>query len=1009
MPIKNETNRGLSAPARVKRSNMLHKQRIAAICIAAAILLLIAALAVVLYLADIYTFEDINGDVYLVKKIDGVYALCYKDGEVCGTVDFKNEKCYITAIGTIVHVDGETGKTTIKVVPEIEGTETQFYDYYVSLFNSMTYDEHSVKEPSQIIESIEVHNLNGTYKFLRDANYKFVIEGHEDTPYSSLSFAQFASTCGSAVASRRLESPVRLEDGRVDYAEYGLAAEMRERVETDDDGNEVTVEYEYTPTYYVITAKNGDYHKVLVGDVTVTGDGYYAKYEGGCVNGKEQSARETVYVLTLTTIALTDGFNGYELLVGRIENFVTPQIVYEMGLAEYFNVKDFIIYRDIDYTAIYAALSEKFTAEDAGSEEFMAEYERLFLEYSRKMCDFSFYETSERQGSMNAYVPYLSNMEYNAGYYLNGGNVDLMLQGFYQTEFSEVVKLSPSDEELDEYGLLNPAYVVSYFFKTTNEKGEETYVENYVEISARQEGGIYYAYSQVYDMIVSIKESSFAFLEWDESYWYDQSYIQLNISDVDSILIESPAFSTEFTLEDTASKYLGYIAESGRSINVGDKKYTIEKNKQGKYVLMSSGEAVRSFYSGDYLITPVSYSGGQRADTNYIFSESSQVDTDGDGSSDAILYYYYDVIYSGGEYVLVAQVLCSDLNGNQIGQGEVVVGQKAYESPYFMTRNGFLFFANKSSAVGQKIDATYGKYSRGAWGEGSLFVTSKGENVFIDKKTGEWVIIDGVSCGVYLADDTTSRLAERAVTIPPLYDSNGNLTRYPDTFYPLTDKNIQYDEESGTLQAYNKVKKEWQSLLSTECTIGVWGECEYYVLEGGICVLVDTATGDFGRVSVLSNPTYISDVICNGKLLDYVIEREGFTASSKTATAMQNFQELYKYLLTASFEGLADLDESQKDAFRHLDDFVSGNEEACVLKITIKASDFKGNEREIVYRFYRYSERRAYLTIEVVGENGSSSEAAYGNFDVLYSFVRKVIEDAQKVANGTPVYSNQKY
>lgn len=1009
MPIKNETNQGLTAPARVKRSNMLRKQRIAAISIAAAVLLLIAALAVVLYLADIYTFEDINGDVYLVKRVDGVYALCYKDGEVCGTVDFQGQACYITAIGTIVHVDGETGKTTIKVVPETEGTEAQYYDYYVSLFNTMTYDENSVKEPSQIIESIEVHNLNGSYKFVRDGNNQFVIEGHEGTSYSSLSFAQFASTCGSAVASRRLESPVRLEGGQIDYAEYGLAPEMRERIEIDAEGNETTVEYEYTPTYYTITAKNGDYHKVLVGDVTVTGDGYYAKYEGGFVNGQEQSARDTVYVLVLTSIALTDGYNGYELLVGRIENFVTPQIVYAMGLTEYFNVKNFTIYRDIDYTSIYAALSEKFSSEDAGSDEFLAEYERLFLEHSYKMCDFSFYEMAERQGSMNAYVPYLSNMEYNAGYYLNGGNVDLMLQGFYQTEFSEVVKLSPSDEELEKYGLLNPAYVVSYLFKTKDANGADAYVENYVEISGRQEGGIYYAYSHFYDMIVAIKESSFAFLEWDESYWYDQSYIQLNISDIDSILIESPAFSTEFSLEDTASKYLGYIAENGRSLTVGDKKYTVEKNELGKYVLKASGEAVKSFYSGDYLITPVSYTDGQRADVNYIFSEASQADTDGDQNVDAVLYYYYDITYVNGEYVLIAQVLCSDLNGNQIGQGEVVVGQKAYESPYFMTRNGFLFFASKYSAVGQKIDATYGKYGRGAWGEGSLFVTSKGENVFVDKSTGKWVIIDGVNCGVYLADDATSRLAERAVTIPPRYNSNGDLTRYPDTFYPLTDKNIQYDEESGELLAYDKVKKEWQSLLSTECTIGVWGECEYYVLEGGVCILVDTATGDFGRVSVLSNPTYISDVLCDGKLLDYVIEREGFTASSKVASAMQNFQEFYKYLLTASFEGAASLDESQKEAFRELDDFVSGDEAACVLKITIKASDFKGNEREVVYRFYRYSERRAYLTIEVVDENGSSSREAYGNFDVLYSFVRKVIEDAEKVANGTPVYSNEKY
>jgi hypothetical protein len=39
----------------------------------------------------------------------------------------------------------------------------------------------------------------------------------------------------------------------------------------------------------------------------------------------------------------------------------------------------------------------------------------------------------------------------------------------------------------------------------------------------------------------------------------------------------------------------------------------------------------------------------------------------------------------------------------------------------------------------------------------------------------------------------------------------------------------------------------------------------------------------------------------------------------------------------------------------------------------------------------------------------SSSERAYGNFCVLYTFVQKVIADAEKVVNGEAVYSSQKY
>jgi len=1007
--MRKETDRGSSAVARIKRSNMLKRQRMAAILIFAAVLLLVVALAVVLYVVDIYSFEDINGDEYLVKRVDGAYALCYKDGEVCGTVDFQSKKCYLTKIGTIVLVDGESGKTEIKVVPATEGTEMQYYNQYVSLFNTMTYDKNKVKEDAQVIESIEVHNLNGSFTFVRADGNNFVIDEHPDTAFSSLSFAQFSSVCGSAVASRRLENPVKLQNGSIDYTEYGLAPEKREKTEKDELGNEIKVEFDYIPTYYIITAANGDWHKVTVGDKTVTGDGYYARYDGGEVSGKTQSARDTVYVLTITDLALSDGYNAFELLNGRIEDFVSPQIVHPMGVSEYFNVKDFTVYKDIDYAKIYAALAEKFTEEDAGSEEFLKEYQRLFELHSKKVCDFSFYEMSDRNGTMDAYVPYISNLEYTSGYYLNSDNVDLMLSAFYQTEFGGVVKLSPTEDDLEEYGLLNSAYVVGYFFKTKDENGDAVYVENYVEISEKDENGIYYAYSETYDMIVSVKESSFDFLRWDETYWYDESYIKLGISNVDSILIESPAFKTKFEIEDSASKYLGYVARSGKKIVIGEKEYVIEKGEDGKYVLTTGGAAVKPQYLGDYLITPVRYTTSERQDDNYIFSEASEVDINGDGANDAVMYYFYDVVYNKGEYCLVAQVVCADQNGNQIGNTEVVFGEKAYVSPYFVTRNGYLFFASKYSSIGMKIDEVYGQYKRGAWGNGNVFVTSRGQKLLVDAENGQWMFIGDVSCGLYLADSESSRLASRAVSVPALYDEKGNLRKYGDVFYPLTDKKLQYDEELETIVAYDRVNKEWQGITSDDCTIGVWGECVYYVLEGGISVLVDTSTGDFGEVSVLSNPIYIADVMSDGELLDYVIEKDGFTASSKVATAMQNFQEFYKYLLTASFEGLASLDESEKAELRGYDDFTSGENEACVLKITLKASDFKGNEREIVYRFYRYSERRAYLTIEMPDDTGSSSERAYGNFDVLYSFVRKVIEDAQKIVNEQPVYSQNKY
>ncbi len=1010
--IKRENAVGISAAARIKKRNMLKKQRLAAILAAVVLLLLVILLCVVLYFADIYSFEDINGDKYTVKKENGVYALFYGNGEKCGITELDGESCYITSFGTIVSVDGESGETEIKVVVETSGTEVGTFGAIVSLFKEMTYDEDAVKDKSMIIESIEVKNSHGSYTFVRNGD-DFEIKGSERTPFSATSFAVFASMCGRARSSRRVSEPKLLPTGEIDYAEYGLASELRILTETDAEGNELEKEYLYEPAVYTITSMNGDVHEIMVGDVTVTGTGFYAKYNGGKVyNGKgydESAARDTVYVLGITEDVLYGGPDSLELLNGRIESFVTPKIVSTMGLTDYFYVSNFVIRDNIDYYNIKLELSEKFGEDDIGSDEFLAEYERLFDKYSHQVCNFSFYDMEARAGGMYAYTPYISNLKYADGYYLNSDNVDLMLYGFYQTEFLEVVKLSPSADELDEYGLAEPPYMVSFLYKTKDADGKDAYAENFVDISAKNSDGSYYAYSQMYDMIVRVSGESFAFLDWDESNWYNEKYIQMSISHVDSILIESPAFSTEFKVEDSASRYLEYVAGSYRKLTVGDVEYTVKKDSSGKYVLMQGDDAVKPYYSGDFLIAPVRYYLGEREADNYIFAESSETDIDGDGTNDCVMYYFYDVIRTDNDYFLVAQIMLADYDGNPISATKTVLGEIAYQSEYYMTKSGYLFFSSKASSVGAGIEKTFGQYEKGKWGTGRVFVTAQGNQIVVDKDTGAWMEVDGVKCGLYLADSENSRLAERAAEIPAKYDANGNITRYSDIYYPLTDKKLAYLEDQDIIAAYDSVKKEWKKITYSDATVGVWGKGDYYALDGGVTVLLDPLTGDIGEVTMMSNPLFAADIYSDGKLLDYTITRDGYSASDKIATAFQNFQELYKYLLTASFEELAELSEEEKEAFRKMDDFTSGENEACILKITLKASDPKGNTSDVVYRFYRYSERRVYVTIEMLDGSGSSSEQAYGNFSALYSFARKVIEDAQKVVSAQPVYSSDKY
>ena len=988
---------GSAAIKRIRQRNMLKRQRVAIALISLAIVVLLAALVVVDHLVDIYTFEDVDGTVYYAKKNGGEYALYYKGGDVC---DKNNEGYYQTALGTMVSVDKQSGECEIYAYVHTSDTEVREWGEFVLMFKQLTYDHGSTKDESKIIKSIEVHNSLGSYTFERDKNMNFVIKGSEGTPYNKESFAQLAVACGYTLSTRRLEAPKKLADGSVDYAEYGLAPEKRVRIEKDADGNDVEVEYDYEPSWYVITTMTGESHKVIIGDKTVTETGYYARYEG----------RDTIYVLG------TSGFDGY--LLSDIESYITPTIVYPMRSVDYFNVRDFMIYGKIDYTKIYTELYEKYgevkieELDEETRKQFNEDYARLFEKYSNKLCDFSYLGVDGRTGTLYAHAPYQNRLDYAEGYYLNSNSIDLVLSSFYSTDFTGVVKLSPTDEDLDKYGIVYSDYVVMFYYETTDDKGNTVYAENFVRISQKSEDGIYYAYSESYDMIVGIEADCFEFLEWEEIKWYETSYIQLDISYAEKIQIESPAFKVEFEVEDSASKYMTYLQMTGST--VGDTDYKVVRDPAtGRYVLSKNGKFANEIYRGDYLIMPTVYQNGVAEESNYLFVETQEFDANNDGENDGVLYYFYQISYSVDikGYGLVAQVICTDYEGNRIAKDQMVWGKIAMEAEYFATKNGYMFFVSKDSQAGAELDSIYGDKNRGEWGEGNLFITSDEQYILVDKKTGEWKRVDNYAHGIYFADKDTSRLAERAVTIPALYDENGKLKRYEETYYPTTDKKLHYNDETGKIMAYNKLTGTYQNITYSDCSIGVWCEGAYYLLDNGRIVVVNEKTGEWGYLSILQSPTYIANVKADGSLLDYSIPIVTVTQKNSEKTAMENFQQFYKALLVASFEGMAEIDEEQKQAFSTMDDFSNTDPNSpCVLKIRLTARDLLGNERDVVYRFYRYSERRAYVTVELVGEDGESDpQNAYGSFYVLHSFAQKLIEDAKRVVDGVEVEATSKY
>ena len=153
------------------------------------------------------------------------------------------------------------------------------------------------------------------------------------------------------------------------------------------------------------------------------------------------------------------------------------------------------------------------------------------------------------------------------------------------------------------------------------------------------------------------------------------------------------------------------------------------------------------------------------------------------------------------------------------------------------------------------------------------------------------------------------------------------------------------------------------------------------------------------------------EISANGLLMDYTLSVTKPSGSQATETASYNFRRFYQALLTASMEGVADLTEEEMEAFRATPD------EDCYLKITIHADDGKGDvddgaahTADLVYRFYRFTERKAYMTIEVLdGTNDAGNPAdGQGVFYVLRSFCDKLMADAYRFMEGTEIVVDSK-
>ena len=572
-----------------KKSKSLMKRRVRAIVISAvAILLLAIALYFVLDFVATYTYEE--GDVtYYIRKRDGVYAMYDADGNLLDTDD--EYGYYITAKGTLIKLDPETGEYEIIAIVDTEGNEVVGFNSRLLLFPHI--------EKKNIL-SIDVHNEHGDYTFVRynaetgkfDASGDFIIANSPITTINQELFAELYVGAGYTLSLQKLSDVNKTivgEDGEYDYTltaikdengeytEYGLAPQWRQKPLEDEEDEEETeesdnglnisdgteeetvlVDYLYEPAYYVLTDVDGNRYKVIIGDKLVSGSGYYAQYVEIAEDGTE-TKRDAVYVLdTSTGTALT----------APIETYATPMLSYPMTMNTYFDVENFTIGR---------MKSGVTTATDAS-----ALYD--------KIISFTYIDLTEREGTLQASFPYEFSLELD-GYFPNDNNIDYCLQSFYSPSYVGVEKLSPTPEDLAKYGIYAPVvdengqtvtdadgnveytpfskYTVSFNYDMLDDEGNYSHtLYQLILISDKNKDGNYYAYTAVssvtekngkeqveflytYDMIVEIEGHTFAFLEWDSYDWISDSYVHANIAFVKEITITAPDYNVTYELDNS--------------------------------------------------------------------------------------------------------------------------------------------------------------------------------------------------------------------------------------------------------------------------------------------------------------------------------------------------------------------------------------------------------------------------------------------------------------------------
>jgi hypothetical protein len=262
----------------------------------------------------------------------------------------------------------------------------------------------------------------------------------------------------------------------------GYTLSMTRVTENAEDMSEYGLADSDNPAYYTLTSRDGKVHTVYIGDAIPTGAGYYCRYKD----------RNAVYVLD-STLGQT--------LLQPLEVMITPMLTLPMSTNDYFTIKNFAVMKGEEITVLITYLNEEEKAAEA---------------------------------STSAYK-----MLAPANYTVNDSSYSIALEVLTNFQGASTLVYDPTEEELEHYGLLKPAYSIYYEYQGLQQS---------VVFSEKNENGNYYAYSLLFNLITEISGSSLSWLEWDIINWVDEPIFMMNINDVKTITVKSETATRVFDL-----------------------------------------------------------------------------------------------------------------------------------------------------------------------------------------------------------------------------------------------------------------------------------------------------------------------------------------------------------------------------------------------------------------------------------------------------------------------------